>query len=57
MGIIYKSTNPLACFIKNGKDPPNLEDTRCIGYKINSVYKGQTKRALKTRIKEHKATN
>ena len=52
--------NKMNTFIKTGKDPL-LKDDHCgIVYKINclnceSSYVGQTKRKLKTRIKEHKA--
>ena len=47
-------------FIKTGKDPLLKDDHRGVVYKINclnceSSYVGQTKRKLKTRIKEHKA--
>ena len=47
-------------FIKTGKDPLLKNDHRGVVYKINCVncessYIGQTKRKLKTRIKEHKA--
>ena len=58
--IAYKPMNKLNTFIKTGKDPL-LKDDHCgVVYKINclnceSSYVGQTKRKLKTLIKEHKA--
>ena len=52
--------NKMNTFIKTGKDPLLKDDHRGVVYKINclnyeSSYVGQTKRKLKTRIKEHKA--
>jgi len=56
---VYKSINKLNRFIKTGKDRLCKEDHCSMVYKINcldweSSYIGQTKRKLKTRIKEHK---
>ena len=52
--------NKMNTFIKTRKDPLLKDDYRGVVYKINclnceSSYVGQTKRKLKTRIKEHKA--
>ena len=58
--IAYKPMNKLNTFIKTGKDSLPKDDQCGVVYKINclnceSSYVGQTKRKLKTRIKEHKA--
>ena len=55
----YKPINKMNRFIKTGKDRLCKEDHCGMVYKINcldceSSYIGQTKRKLKTRIKEHK---
>ena len=58
--IAYKPMNKMNAFIKTGKDSLSRDDQCGVVYKIvclncKSSYVGQTKRKLKTRIKEHKA--
>ncbi|KAG5308732.1 SWET1 protein, partial [Acromyrmex insinuator] len=58
--IAYKLINKMNRFIKTGKEPLRKEDHCGVVYKINCLnceffYIGQTKRKLKTRIKEHRA--
>ncbi|KAG5320516.1 POL2 protein, partial [Pseudoatta argentina] len=58
--IAYKPMNKMNTFIKTGKDSLPKDDQCGVVYKINclnceSSYVSQTKRKLKTRIKEHKA--
>ena len=58
--IAYKPMNTMNKFIKTGKDSLSKHEKSGLVYKINcknceSSYVGQTKRKLKTRIKEHKA--
>ena len=61
MGLIaYKPMNTMNKFIRTGKDSLSKHEKSGLVYKINcknceSSYVGQTKRKLKTRIKEHKA--
>ncbi|KYN21863.1 hypothetical protein ALC57_05757 [Trachymyrmex cornetzi] len=57
--IAYRPINRLSSIIKTGKDIIKKEDQSNVVYKINcqdceSTYIGQTKRKLRTRIKEHK---
>ncbi|KYN22605.1 hypothetical protein ALC57_04988, partial [Trachymyrmex cornetzi] len=60
INIAYKPTNSLSKFIITGKDKLNKIENSHLVYKINCLncecsYVGQTKRKLKTRIKEHRA--
>jgi len=56
--LAYTTTNSLQKYIKTGKDCLNLASCCGVVYKINCQdcdvsYVGQTKRSLKTRVKEH----
>ena len=56
----YSSVSNLRSFITNGKDRLNISDQNGVVYQIcckdcEYSYIGQTKRLLKTRIKEHKS--
>ncbi|KYN09427.1 hypothetical protein ALC57_18459, partial [Trachymyrmex cornetzi] len=60
LNIAYKSVNSLNKFIKTGKDRLDKMNNNNVVYKISCCdcdcsYVGQTKRKLKTRIKEHKS--
>ncbi|KYN50572.1 hypothetical protein ALC57_07139, partial [Trachymyrmex cornetzi] len=60
LNIAYKPINSLNKFIKTGKDKLDKMDNSDVVYKIicgncDCSYVGQTKKKLKTRIKEHKA--
>ncbi|KYN09297.1 hypothetical protein ALC57_18593 [Trachymyrmex cornetzi] len=60
LNIAYKPVNSLNKFIKTGKDRLDKMDNNNVVYKISCCdcdcsYVGQTKRKLKTRIKEHKS--
>ncbi|KYN07988.1 hypothetical protein ALC62_01038 [Cyphomyrmex costatus] len=57
--IAYKPINNLSSIIKTGKDKLDKFDNTNVVYKINCkdcdmTYVGQTKRRLKTRLKEHR---
>ncbi|KYM95315.1 hypothetical protein ALC62_14037, partial [Cyphomyrmex costatus] len=59
INIVYKPTNNLGGIIKTGKDKLNKFDNTNVVYKINCKdcdmsYVGQTKRRLRTRLKEHR---
>jgi len=56
--LAFTTTNTLQKYIKPGKDNLNPESSCGVVYKINchdcdASYVGQTKRSLKTRVKEH----
>ena len=56
--IAFSCNNKLNTFIKTGKDKLELEDSKDVVYRIDcqdcdALYIGQTKRKLKTRLKEH----
>lgn len=56
----YRCLNRLSKFIKTQKDKSERAENNNVVYKIfcnycNSSYVGQTKRKLRTRLKEHKA--
>ncbi|KYN11355.1 hypothetical protein ALC57_16496 [Trachymyrmex cornetzi] len=59
--IAYKPMNKLNSIIKTGKDKLDIMEQCNVVYKINclnceSSYVGQTKRKIKTRLKEHKSS-
>jgi len=56
--LAYTTKNSLQKYIKTGKDKLNPDSCCGVVYKINchdceASYVGQTKRSLKTRVKEH----
>ena len=56
--LVYKPMNNLNSFIKTGKDKIKKDELLNVVYQINYKdcdysYVGQTKRKLKTRLKEH----
>ena len=59
MLFFYKIKNKLSSIVKKGKDKLDKGDQHNVVYKIacincEMVYIGETKRTLKTRIKEHR---